>query len=193
MIDRLPAWIVLLLALVLMGIGLLPVMRVVVGVDETFQVQFFTVVMLLTGGLMCGLTAMILMVRRQSLLIPDSEPQEGDSRAALKLHASGLLLYSGVPLANFLAAYWLWLQHRRHSGWLDSVGIEVLNFQIAVYLYLLIALLMTIAIIGVLAVPLILMFHFTFTLMGMANALQGKHFRYPGNIPIIQGRREATS
>ena len=196
MVSRLPAWIFLTIGLVLIGLALLPGIRVVMGVDQKIGMQFLTVVMFLIGGLMSGLTAMLLLVRRQPKIDWARQPAELDRATirtrCLSMHASGLLLFTGIPLLNFLVAYWLWLRHRRSSQLLDMAGQEVLNFQISFYLYLLLSLFMVIAGVGIITTPLLLAFHLTVTLLGLWFAARGRQFHYPANIPIIQGRPTIT-
>ncbi|NNC99465.1 MAG: DUF4870 domain-containing protein, partial [Gammaproteobacteria bacterium] len=100
----------------------------------------------------------------------------------------GLLIFSGIPLLNFLACYWLWVSYRQDSETLDRVGQEVLNFQISVYLYLLLSLFMVIAGIGIITTPLLLIYHLMMTLLALVYVARAKDFHYPANIPIIQGR-----
>ncbi|MFT6711872.1 MAG: putative Tic20 family protein [Arenicella sp.] len=188
MVDRLPAWIFLSIALLLIALALLPIMRVVVGVDQEIGMQFFTVVMFLIGGLMSGLTAMILLVRRQPKLSwPDTVTAQPVDNGLL-FHSTGLLLFSGIPLLNFLSCYWLWVRRRHISEAIDKVGQEVLNYQITMYLYLLLSLFIVFAGIGLLTTPLLLGLHLVLTIVAIGMAAQGKQFSYPLNIPIIQGR-----
>jgi len=169
-----------------MSFALFPVIRAVLGIDAQIEIQFLTVVSLLLAGLMCGLTAMLLLVKRQ----PDSlnytqADTKPDHRNAAKLHATGLLLFTGIPLANFLVCFYLWVNYRRRSVYLDYQGREAICFQITIYLYLMISLLMAYAIIGVFAIPLVLLFHLIATLVAIFYALVGKAFRYPANITVI--------
>lgn len=197
MVKNLPAWFFLAIALVLNGIALLPLLRVVVGVDSEISLPFSTTVMFFIGGLMSGLTAMILLVRRMPKLhapaVAAMEPNNAtprleSRRQTIAMHASGLLLYSGIPLLNFLVAYWLWGKVRHQSPALDALGQDVLNFQIAVYLYLLLSLFMVFALIGIVTTPLVLALHLLATLTAILFAFLGRSFSYPANIPIIQGR-----
>lgn len=190
MVDRLPAWIFLSIALLLIALALLPLMRVVVGVDQEIGMQFFSVVMFLIGGLMSGLTAMILLVRRQPKLNWPENVKAQTSDSSLLLHSTGLLMFTGIPLLNFLTCYWFWVNRRQTSEAIDRIGQEVLNYQITMYLYLLLSLFIIFAGIGLITTPLLLSLHLIFTLIAMAMAAQGKHFNYPLNIPIIQGRPE---
>jgi len=187
MVNRLPTWVFLSLSMVLIGSALLPLMRVALGIDQVISMRFWTVVMLLIGGLMCALTAMILLVRRQPKL-DRYVGDEIDIKTATRIHASGLLLFSGIPLANFLICYWLWIKYRTKSAYLDRQGQEALNFQITIYLYLLLSLFMTLAVIGLLTTPLVLMLHLIGTLLAIVRVADAKSFHYPANIPIIQGR-----
>jgi len=184
MVNRLPSWVFIGLAMVLMGIALFPVLRVIIGIDDTFEMQFWSVVMLLIAGIMCGLTGMLLLVRRQPDL-KQYQSEDNDSQKAAQFHACGLLLFTGIPLLNFLACYALWVKNRHRSEFLDYQGREAICFQITIYLYLLLSLFMVMAVIGLFTTPLLLLFHLIATICAIINTLQTKAFRYPANITII--------
>ncbi len=184
MVNRLKSWIFISLAMLLMGWALFPVMRVVVGVDDEFGMQFWTVLMLLIAGLMCALTGMLLLVRRQPS-ISQYQGVEEDHKAAAQMHACGLLLFSGVPLLNFLLCYLLWVNNRKRSAYLDYQGREAICFQISIYLYILLSLFMVFAVIGFFTTALLVLFHLIVSLVAMMMAYQGRAFRYPANITII--------
>jgi len=195
MVDRLSAPLFLAIALLLIGLALFPLVRVIVGVDEKIGMQFLTVVMLLIGGLMSALTAMILLVRRQPKLDWSNQKTKTDKTRfkslSLRMHACGLLLFTGIPLLNFLLAYWLWLRYRRTSKIADDLGQEVLNFQITSYLYLMLSLFLVAAVIGIIITPVLLVLHFLACIIALAVigfSPAGKTFKYPANIPIIQSR-----
>ena len=170
--------------MLLTGAAQLPLLRALLGIDSEIQMPFLMVISLLIAGLMCGLTAMLLLARRQPELktfVSDNE----DTRRAATMHATGLLLLTGVPLANFLVCYFLWVRFRHRSRYLDVHGREAICFQITIYLYLLMCLFMAYVIVGAFAIPLLLLFHLVATLMAVAFTLHGKPFRYPANISII--------
>lgn len=171
--------------MICIGTSLLPIMRVALGIDSTFQLQFFTTVGLSIAGLMCGLTAMILMARRQPNVVRYSS-ESADYAKAAKLHATGLLIFTGIPLANFLGCFFLWRRWRHESQFLDYQGREALCFQISIYLYLLLCLFMVLAIIGVIATPVVLILHLVVTIVATLRTRAGKAFRYPANITIIE-------
>lgn len=184
MVNRLPSWVFLSLGMLLMGIALMPMLRAIIGIDQSIQMQFLTVVSLAISGLMCGLTAMLLLVRRQPHF-KTYLSENVDRGTAAKIHASGLLIFTGIPLANFLVCYFLWVKNRHRSHYLDFQGREAICFQISIYLYLLISLFMAYIIVGAFAIPLILLFHLLATVAAVAMTLNGKTFRYPANITII--------
>lgn len=184
MVNRLQSWVFISLSMLLMGFALLPIIRVIVGVDDEFGMQFFTVVMLLIAGLMCGLTGMLLLARKQSDLT-QYQSQAEDLKTAAKMHACGFLIFTGIPLLNFLMCYFLWVNNRRRSAYLDYQGREAICFQISIYLYLLLSLFMVFAVIGTITTPLLILFHLVVTIVAVVMASQGKAFRYPANITII--------
>ena len=188
MVKNLPVWFFLAVALLLIGAAQLPLLRFAMGIDTTINMAFTTVVVLLIGGLMSGLSAMILLVRRAPTLNV-SEHSHTSKTNEIVMHGTGLLLYTGIPLLNFLAAYWWWSRVRHQSQRLNLVGRNVLNFQITIYLYLLLSLFMVFAAIGLVTTPLILLLHLIATLLAMVFSALAKDFNYPANIPIIQGRR----
>ena len=195
MVNRLPSWVFISLALVLMGLALFPILRFALGIDAQIQIQFLTVVMMLIGGVMCGLTGMILMVRRQ----PDlqwggqrqhAEDEDEGTLSLVGLHATGLLVFTGIPLANFLACYALWLKTRQISELHDKHGREAVCQQISFYLYTMLCLFMALLVIGVFALLFLLCLHFIFCLIACYQAKSGSLFRYPANIAIIDRKLE---
>ena len=184
MVNRLQSWVFIGLAMILMGIALFPIIRVIIGVDPDFEIQFFTFIMFLIAGLMCGLTGMLLLARRQPNL-SNYQTEEQDHKVAVQLHASGLLIFTGVPLLNFLVCYFLWIKNRQKSAYIDYQGREAICFQITIYLFLLLSLFMTIAFIGLFTTPLLLIFHLIATVTAVIMTKDNRAFRYPANITII--------
>jgi uncharacterized Tic20 family protein len=161
---------------------------VLFGLDDKLSGSYIWSVSFVIGGLMCGLTAMLLMVRKQPTIRSylNSDSVEHDISTAAKIHASGLLIFTGIPLLNFLVCYLLWVNNRGKSKYLDYQGREAICFQISIYLYLLMCLFMAYIIIGAFVVPLILLFHLLATLSAVYTTLSDKLFRYPANIEIIK-------
>lgn len=191
MVNRLQSSTFIIIALLAMGWGMAPIVRVAFGLDSKLTGSFIWSMSFLIGGLMCGLTAMLLMVRRQPLIKRYLSTDKSHVDAA-KMHASGLLLLSGIPLANFLVCYYLWTKNRVKSEYLDYVGREIICFQISIYLYLLMALFLAFIIIGAFAIPIIVLLHTIATVVAINTAMNGKVFHYPANISIIARAPEHT-
>lgn len=189
MANRLSASLFLLLGMLFMSIALLPVARVIVGIDATIQIAFFTLCMWLIAGLMAGLTGMILFARREAAIAVNAKhasPNKNLASQKTKLHACGLLLYTCLPFANFIVAYLLWAKYRHHSPELEIAGKEVINFQITIYVYLLLSLFLVFIAVGILSNFLLLGLHLVLTLCGIAQSLQNKDFRYFANINVVK-------
>jgi len=184
MVNRLPIGLFLILSMLLIGWAVVPILRAFIGIDESIKMDFLWVVSFLIAGLMCGLTAMLLLARRQPRL-KTYLGEEKNSVVAASMHASGLALYTGIPLANFLLCYFLWVRNRHQSRYLDQHGREAICFQITVYLYLMMCLFMAYIIVGAFAIPLVLVFHIVTTIVATVTVANGKDFRYPANIAIV--------
>ena len=194
MVNRLQSWIFIFFALTFMGWGMIPIVRAILGLDEKLTGSYIWSVSFIIGGLMCGLTAMLLMVRKQPKINHyHNSAETNDVITAAKIHASGLLIFTGIPLMNFLVCYFLWLRSRGRSEYLDYQGREAICFQISIYLYLLMCLFMAYIIIGAFAVPLILLFHLIATLTAISQTLGDKRYNYPANISIIERTASKTT
>ena len=172
---------------------MIPIVRAILGLDEKLTGSYIWSVSFIIGGLMCGLTAMLMMVREQPRIRTyiKTDSSKKDHATAAKIHATGLLIFTGIPLLNFLTCYFVWLRTRGQSRYLDYQGREAICFQISIYLYLLMCLFMAYIIIGAFVVPLILLFQLIATITAIFTTLNGKHFQYPANISIIDRVAEA--
>ncbi|MEO0367648.1 MAG: DUF4870 domain-containing protein, partial [Pseudomonadota bacterium] len=85
----------------------------------------------------------------------------------------------------FLFCFYFWSANRHRSSFFDYHGREAINFQIAIYLYLLISLFLAYIFVGVLMVLLLLLLQFLFGLVACINSLRGIWFRYPISIEIV--------
>jgi len=190
MVNRLPSWVFIAFGLVILGAAQLPLVRVILGIEERISMPFLTMIMLMIAGLMCALTGMLLLVKRQpNAELPSSidsiKPKSEERSIAILLHLSGLLLFTGIPLINFLVLYWLWIKTRENSAWLDLHGRECACFQVAIYLYILMSLFVSIIGIGLFLLMILFFYLAIASIIGAVLAGQGRLLRYPANISII--------
>jgi len=92
-----------------------------------------------------------------------------------------LLGFAGLifPLGNILAPLILWLVKRGDSFYLDSVGKEVINFQISYAIYLTLSLILCKVYIGLILFPAIGLMWIIFMIVAAAKSGNGREYRYP--------------
>ena len=98
------------------------------------------------------------------------------------IHLSGLF----IPLGNLLLPLILWFLKRTESHYIDQQGREVMNFQLTVTFYAVIALLLMITPAGWIFIPVVLLLHLIGTLTGTIKTWNGRIFRYPVTFRVIR-------
>lgn len=112
-----------------------------------------------------------------------------DSSLAVVMH---LLTFVGwvFPFGNFIAVLILWLVKRETSPYLDEVGKEVLNFNISMFLYAIILLILTMTIVGALiSIPLLIVLAILIIVCPIVGAIKtsnGQDFIYPVTIRLLK-------
>lgn len=79
-----------------------------------------------------------------------------------------------------------WLVKKNEHPFVDDQGKESLNFQITCFIAGLVAFLLTFVVIGLLLIPVVLVFWLVFTIIGAVKANEGVRYRYPVTIRFIQ-------
>lgn len=111
--------------------------------------------------------------------------QPKDTTLQTVCHLLGLALYTGIPFGNVLGPLILWLWKREGNPDLDAHGKEVINFQISMAIYLILAGLSMFILIGLVLLPLMVIVHLVLTIMGTLEANKGRFYRYPMTIRLI--------
>jgi uncharacterized Tic20 family protein len=91
-----------------------------------------------------------------------------------------------VPFGNILGPLVLWLIKRADSPYIDTVGREVLNFNISWTIYALVAFFSIFALIGFVLLPLVGLAWLVFVIMAAIKASEGKIYSYPLTIRLIK-------
>jgi uncharacterized protein len=102
----------------------------------------------------------------------------------LVCHVSGLAGYV-VPFANLFAPLAIWLIRKDTDPAVKEAGREALNFNISFTLYGLIAGLLCYALIGYIALPLVLVTHVVLIIQATVKANKGQNVRYPFTLRFI--------
>ena len=90
-----------------------------------------------------------------------------------------------VPFGNLIAPLIIWLLKRHESAFVDRHGKAVLNFQISITIYCLVAILLIFIIIGIPILIGLAVFEIIVTIIGAVRANDGREYRYPLSIPFI--------
>jgi uncharacterized Tic20 family protein len=99
-----------------------------------------------------------------------------------------LSTYAGflVPFANILAPLVVWAIKREDNPLVDDQGKEAMNFQISITLYVLIALLFSLILIGIPFLLGLLLADLVLTLIAAVKAADGEAYRYPITLRLIR-------
>lgn len=101
-------------------------------------------------------------------------------------HLLGLTSYLGIPFGNIIAPLVLWLLKRAEDPFVDVCGKEAVNFQITISLYFTLSAVLIFAKIGILLLPLVVIFHVIYTIVASIKASEGQCYRYPLTIRFIR-------
>ncbi|MEE8450562.1 MAG: DUF4870 domain-containing protein [Thermoguttaceae bacterium] len=108
--------------------------------------------------------------------LPDVRPEE--RTWGMLAHLSGLLIFA-MPLANIAGPLVVWLIKKDEMPFVDDQAKEALNFQISATIYIILAGVSALALIGFVLFPAALLFHLIFTILAALKANEGVCYRYP--------------
>lgn len=142
-------------------------------------------VFMLLGGWVAAVCGVALLITERgnappavSLAAPTRAITPDVRRLAMFCHLAGFAGYL-VPFGNVLAVAVLWLLRRETDPFIDAHGREALNFQLSMLVYVLIAFSLLLAVIGLLMLPLLLLFQVVSMIEGAVQAQSGQPYRYP--------------
>lgn len=97
-----------------------------------------------------------------------------------------MLMYLLAILTGWLAPLIIWLIKKDQSPFINDQGKELLNFQITVFIALLISGLLTFVLIGCFLIPAIIICNLVFSILGAIAVNKGQAYRFPFNIRLIK-------
>ncbi|MEP7271619.1 MAG: DUF4870 domain-containing protein [Acidobacteriota bacterium] len=113
-------------------------------------------------------------------------PTTKDDRTwALLCHLAGLAGYV-IPLGNIFGPLIIWMIKRDQSWFVDDQGKEALNFQISLTIYLIIAIISILIIVGIVLVPVVAVGGLIFMIIAAVKANEGVAYRYPLTLRLIK-------
>jgi len=101
-----------------------------------------------------------------------------DRTMAMLCHLSA---FAGVviPFGNIIGPLVIWLLKKDSSPYIDYHGKESLNFQIAFTIYMIVALLLMMVLIGFILAPILGIGGLVLMIMAAIKAKDGEEYRYP--------------
>ncbi len=115
---------------------------------------------------------------------PPRPPQEARTWAML-CHLSSYLGYV-FPFGHILGPLAVWLFKGEKFPLVDDQGKESLNFQLSITIYLLVAAIFILVVIGFALIALIAVFHFIVVIIAAVRAKDGEKYRYPLTIRFVR-------
>jgi uncharacterized Tic20 family protein len=120
---------------------------------------------------------------------PAADGEAGEGAESERLwrvgcHLSPLLGYL-LPFGHLIGPAAIWLWKRRTLPGVERAGRDVLNFQLSVSLYVLAGLFLSFFLIGLAVLFVLVVLHFSMTLVGAMRAQRGVGVRYPLVIRFI--------
>lgn len=115
-----------------------------------------------------------------------SKQQAPSHTTGIFCHLLGLASFLGIPFGNIIAPLVLWLLKRAEDPFVNVCGKEAVNFQITISLYFTLSAVLIFAKIGILLLPLVVIFHVIYTIVASIKASEGQCYRYPLTIRFIR-------
>lgn len=115
---------------------------------------------------------------------PVTQNQEERTMGML-CHLLGLALYIGIPFGNILGPLIVWLIKKDQYPLVNDQGKESLNFQISVTIYLIVASVLMLVLVGFVLAPAVAIFAIVEVIMASVKASKGIPWRYPLSIRFI--------
>ncbi len=112
--------------------------------------------------------------------VPDSEARN----FSIFAHLGGFAGYF-IPFGNILAPLVVWILKRDEQPFVDHHGREALNFQISITIYAIVSGLLILVLVGILLLPLVLLFDVIMMIVAAVKASNGEHFRYPLSLRLV--------
>ena len=101
-------------------------------------------------------------------------------------HLTSLLWLIGIPFANIIAPFIVWLLKKNDFPFVDEQGKESMNFQISMTLVTLLAALLILIKIGIILVFAIGIVNVVFVIIASVKTSNGESFQYPFKIRFIK-------
>jgi uncharacterized Tic20 family protein len=113
---------------------------------------------------------------------------ETERNWAMFCHLSAFAGMPGLffPFGSFLGPLICWLSRKDVSAWVDENGKAAMNFNLSIFLYIILVSPLCIIKIGFLLISFIITFKVICIIIASVKSSRGEKFKYPMAIPFIQ-------
>lgn len=101
-------------------------------------------------------------------------------------HLAALVGFLGNGIGFVLGPLAVWLIKRNDHPFIDEQGKEALNFQITMFIALIISALLALVVVGFVLLAILGLAEIILPILAGIRANEGKHFRYPFTIRLIR-------
>lgn len=115
---------------------------------------------------------------------PGAVPESARQRA-MWCHLSGLAGYA-IPFGSIVAPIALWIAWRGEDAYILEQGREAVNFQLSVFIYALVSVVLMLVLVGFILIFVLAAFQFVMTIIGAVRASAGEPFRYPVTLRFVR-------
>ncbi|NJN65820.1 MAG: DUF4870 domain-containing protein [Chloroflexaceae bacterium] len=91
-----------------------------------------------------------------------------------------------IPFGNILGPLIVWLVKKDESAFVDDQGKESLNFQLSATIYIIVAAVLCLVLIGIPILIGLLIFHLVVIIIATVRSSEGERYRYPLTIRFFQ-------
>lgn len=109
----------------------------------------------------------------------DPVPTQDEKNLAMIMHVLSLV---GFILLGPLI---VWLVKKEESSFIDRQGRELLNFQLSIFIYSIVSLVLSLVCIGLVLLFVVSMTSLILTIIGLVKATEGKIYRFPLTIKML--------
>ncbi len=103
---------------------------------------------------------------------------------AILVHASAFIGMV-IPMGHFIGPLVIWLVKKDESEFIDANGRESVNFQLSMTIYVVVAAILVVVLIGIFILPLLLLAWFVLVVIASIRASNDQVYRYPGTMRLI--------
>ncbi|MFN0083892.1 MAG: DUF4870 domain-containing protein [Blastocatellia bacterium] len=104
---------------------------------------------------------------------------------AMAAHLLALVGYFAIPFGNIIAPLVIYLMKKDQSPFIADQARESLNFQISMTLYMIVAGIMVLVLIGFILLPVLFVAGLVLTIMAAVKVSNGIGYRYPFTLRLI--------